>query len=124
MNRESERKRLVELLSQFERTCPDNCTGLEKSCTQCVLEQKADHLLDDGWMRPPVKVGDKVYGVFEDDVLDEEIILIEVTETATYLSTCSERYMWINGCLYSEMLDQKLYFTREDAVKAREGSEK
>ena len=61
--RESERKRLVGLLSQFERTCPENCTGLEKSCTQCVLEQKADHLLDNGVIVPPVKVGETVYYV-------------------------------------------------------------
>ena len=46
--RNKERERLVELISQFERTCPENCTGLEKSCTQCVLEQKADHLLANG----------------------------------------------------------------------------
>ena len=63
LNRESERKRLVELLSQFERTCPENCTGLEKSCTQCVLEQKADHLLDNGVVVPPCKVGETVYYV-------------------------------------------------------------
>ena len=69
-----------------------------------------------------VKVGDKVYCVFEDDVIEDEIILIESTGTEIYLSTCTEKYIWLNGYLYSEMLDQKLYLTREQAQKALEGS--
>ena len=70
---------------------------------------------------PPCKVGDKVYFVFEGDVLSDEITLIEVTESAIYLSTCSERYMLINGYLYSEMLDEKAYFTKEEAMEALGG---
>ena len=74
---------------------------------------------------PPCKVGHKVYCVFEDDVIEDEIILIEVTKCAIYLSTCSERYMWINGHLYSEMLDQELYLTKEEAeAKLKESNSK
>ena len=104
------RDRLIELLTDAEDLpiCQD-------------FEGFADYLLANGVIVPPCKVGDKVYGVFEDDVLDDEIILIEATNTAIYLSTCTERYSWINGYLYSEMLDRKLYFTREEAEQALKG---
>lgn len=127
MNREAERKRLVELMCK--QTCNYNSCENSIDCVHCKyvslcdeeVEDLADALLDNGIVVPPVKVGDKVYCVFEGDVFDEEITLIEVTETAIYLSTCSERYIWLNGYLYSEMLDQKLYFTKEQAQKALEG---
>ncbi len=103
----TERERLIELLYN---------TGMVESRHRCNIV--ADELLANGVIVPPCKVRDEVYGVFEDDVLDDEIILIEVTETAIYLSTCSERYMWVNGYLYSEMLDQKLFLTKEEAEQA------
>ena len=111
MTNDKQRERLVELLDEF--------VAKSNNTTTSAL---ADYILADGWMRPPCKVGDKVYFVFEGDVLGDEITLIEVTESAMYLSTCSERYMLINGYLYSEMLDEKAYFTKEEAeAKLKEG---
>lgn len=110
MNKQKDR--LVELL----RTV-DNMRLMRAGFSEC-----ADHLLANGVIVPPCKVGDKVYCVFEDDVIEDEIILIEATEISIYLSTCSERYMWLNGYLYSEMLDQKLFLTKEEAeAKLKEG---
>ena len=68
MNREAERQRLVELAAECERKFLNHeacktCTGLEKSCYMCKLELFADHLLDNGVIVPPVKVGDKFYKV-------------------------------------------------------------
>lgn len=83
-----------------------------------------DVLLANGVIVPPCKVGEKVYFVFEGDVLSDEITLIEVTKSAIYLSTCSERYMLINGYLYSEMLDEKAYFTKEEAEQALKARDK
>ena len=101
-----QRERLIELL--------DNYMGNEFLKNDGL----ADYLLANGVIVPPCKVGDTVYYVSEDTVLSDEITLIEVTESAMYLSTCSERYMLNNGCLYSEMLDKKAYFTKEEAVEA------
>ena len=123
----TDRERLVKLIR--DKTCGNNACVPFLDCEKCGnfplsdkdVDRLADHILADGWMRSPCKVGDVVYGVFEGDVLEDEIILIEITQTATYLSTCTERYMWINGYLYSEMLDQILYFTREEAEKALRG---
>ncbi len=127
------RERLIELLRKVDEnetiTCPRYSNGANlDTCKGCQYDKEdgscdyaartADFLLADGWMRPTCKVGDTVYFVFEGDVLSDEITLIEVTESAIYLSTCSSRYMLNNGCLYSEMLDEKAYFTREEAEAA------
>lgn len=111
MKNDKQRDRLVELLIEY-----DTMRMMRHSIEDC-----ADHLLADGVIVPPCKVGDKVYFVFEGDVLSDEITLIEVTESAMYLSTCSERYMLIDGYLYSEMLDEKAYFTKEEAEEALKG---
>ena len=94
---------------------------IEKWFKKPTTKYLADYLLANGVVCPPCKVGDVVYCVFEDDVIEDEIILIEATKNAIYLSTCTERYMWINGYLYSEMLDQKLYITKEEAEQALRG---
>ena len=134
MNREAERNRLVELLSQFERTCPDNCTGLEKSCTQCVLEQKADHLLDDGWMRPLVKVGDVVYALWETPTLHTEAKYVLYSAEVKEVCHCKRNNRLVlmykleptsfRGRIreFSEYDFGKIFFTsREDAEKALKG---
>lgn len=88
MNRESERKRLEELILEFERTCPETCTGLEKSCTQCVLEQKIDHLLDNGVVVPPCKVGDVVYALWETPTLYTETKYVLYSAEVKEVSQC------------------------------------
>ena len=37
------------------------CTKKDASCTRCKAEKLADHLLANGVIVPPCKVGDKVY---------------------------------------------------------------
>ena len=113
------KERLVELV----KSAPYGLETLGEYFNKSYIENCiVQHLLENGVIVPPCKVGDVVYSVFEDDVIEDEIILIEVTESAIYLSTCTERYMWVNGYLYSEMLDRKLYITREQAqAKLKEG---
>ena len=120
MNRESERKRLVVLLSQFERTCPDNCTGLEKSCTQCVLEQKADHLLDNGIVVPPVKVGQTVY------CIDRRSHLWWKGETISfyYANGCIEYGVNFDDGEFATYNENAVFTSREDAEKALKGEGK
>ena len=137
MNRESERKRLVELLSQFERTCPENCTGLEKSCTQCVLEQKADHILDDGWMRPPVKVGDVVYALWETPTLYTEAKYVLYSAEVKEVSQCKRNNRLVliykleptsfRGRIrefFDYDIGKTVFTSREDAEKALKGEDK
>lgn len=51
MNREAERQRLVELLIEYDT----------RRMMRMSIEECADHLLDNGIVVPPVKVGQTVY---------------------------------------------------------------
>lgn len=55
MTNDKQKDRLVELLDE----CCKNELGTQ--FYKSVLGRIADHILADGWMRPPCKVGDKVY---------------------------------------------------------------
>ena len=120
MNREAERKRLVELLKDAERKYLCNGTNIPQ-----MAEFIADHLLDDGWMRPPVKVGQIVYEI---DLPEYGIIVCKVTKVF-----CDSREVIVNvidghgkGSEYYFDFDDfgKTVFTsREDALKALEGKE-
>lgn len=64
------RDRLIELLTQqICRPCVE-CkyydAELKRPREYCAAESRADHLLADGWIRPPCKVGDTVYKVVND----------------------------------------------------------
>lgn len=64
MSREAERKRLIELLSDHT----DNAfnTSEEKRFIETTtVGEVADHLLDNGVIVPPCKVGDKVYKIVD-----------------------------------------------------------
>ena len=139
MNRESERQRLVELAAECERKFLNHeacktCTGLEKSCYMCKLELFADHLLDNGIVVPPVKVGDKFYRIetwcTEGGFLEEPI--------RPYSSTCEhcceecdgkkkvEEYTFNSIIQILELeryFGKSVYLTREEAEKMLKGKE-
>ena len=62
VDRETERKRLVELIKQGDKAFADKYTGKTMKLVDEIEEVYdfiADHLLDNGIVVPPVKVGDK-----------------------------------------------------------------
>ena len=127
MNRESERKRLVGLLSQFERTCPENCTGLEKSCTQCVLEQKADHLLDNGiGVKPHCEAGEIVYLAIESPKPQIKTKVIE----SIVIGILDDKIVFTDGTCFTiwhkdwNLYNNAVFTSREEAeAKLQEGKQ-
>ena len=64
MTREAERKRLVELIKQGDKAFTDKYTGKIMMLVDKIEEVYdfiADHLLDNGIVVPPCKVGDVIY---------------------------------------------------------------
>ena len=61
------RDRLIELLNNFKyeclMSCKDGFITKKESCDDCVIDQLADHILANGVIVPPCKVGDTVYAV-------------------------------------------------------------
>lgn len=83
MNRESERKRLVELISE--------CCAKNLNMVQLLEFEKlliADHLLDDGWMRPPVKVNTFAYFFIRNKVKEGYVERIFVDKSGTKICVC------------------------------------
>lgn len=127
MNREAERKRLVELIDNFLQD--EWCACINKD----ILEKFAKHLLDNGIVVPPVKVGDKFYRIetwcTEGGFLEEPI--------RPYSSTCEhcceecdgkkkvEEYTFNSIIQILELeryFGESVYLTREEAEKMLKGS--
>ena len=139
MNREAERKRLVELISE--------CCAKNLNMVQLLEFEKlilADHLLDNGIVVPPVKVGQTVYvmnktwrqaylWVNYDNtfiktthyiVADVVAIIKTRKQTLVKLGTYNHATFTREYERYPISAIGKTVFTsREDAVKALEGKE-
>ena len=63
------RDRLVELIKC--NLCTDAVDNGDFIEVKVNAEEIVDHILDDGWIRLPCKVGDMVYFIIEDDVTEE-----------------------------------------------------
>lgn len=120
--REQERKRLVELISDTRELCPVKMAmkkGRKITCDgckyehnfDCQMERIADKILADGWLRPPVKVGDRVYWIDDGEIKNEEVFEISIYGDGILVHT------GIQFCL------EQVFLTREEAEKALEGKE-
>lgn len=108
MNRESERKMLVELIKDSLNK------HIGKSCL--LAENIASDLLDNGIVVPPVKVGQTVYIITE---ISKSIVVTEVigvwqcTDTTTIITNC--------GTIHTDSIGKTVFTSREDAEKALGG---
>lgn len=87
------RDRLIELL--MSKSCRNNkCPDVQCCDCEClaVFDDDAaritDAILADGWMRPPCKVGDKVYCILEDLNTVAEGIVRQFLVTETIFIDC------------------------------------
>ena len=118
--RESERKRLVELLIEYDT----------RRMMRMSIEECADHLLDNGVIVPPCKVGDIIYAPKHGS---NEIIECEVTQVRIIFSKHKGRTIQIyfnSGNKLTEAfftpIDFKYgfaCFTREEAEALLKGGE-
>ena len=114
------RDRLIELIKRDKCRNPFNCSP---KCTyvesdDCHSERLADLILADGWMRPPCKVGDKVYS----DVLGEIEAFVVISIELTYTPKGFEgKFVSINGkypMLFSfDNFGKTVFLSREEAEK-------
>lgn len=68
------------LIDSISRCCAKNLNMVQMLEFEKLI--LADFLLEEGWMKPPCKVGDKVYIIDEGDECTEPYVL-NVTVTAT-----------------------------------------
>lgn len=132
MDRELERKRLVELTNKHLRE------ELGMNLHTDILEKFADHLLDNGIVVPPVKVGEIVYRIVKEYNGETRVIegeVFEVAITHSYGQKIEYRfYFWAKGethinrnyslwCNFDEA-GKTVFTSREEAVKMLKGEGK
>ena len=119
MDKQKERKKLTELIVDAIRSYRDTlCFGSRANGkTLDISSHIADHLLADGWIRPPCKVGQTVWFI---------------RNKTEIIATCVEKIILKHGGLYIKLSHNSLYETtcrsigktvflsREDAEKALE----
>ena len=108
MNREAERKRLVELLGDY-----------------LYSEQIADHLLDNGIVVPPVKVGQKLYLISDGLYWEAEVIRVVIRQ-GEGVDPCIVFVRLKDGNIKAILdiyndIGKTVFTSREDAEKALEG---
>lgn len=119
------RDRLIELLQS--KSCWYN--DCEKGCDKCGnvglcdrdIEIIADHILADGWIRPPCKVGQTVYCIVEDfdNVMEGHIRQLIIAEGI--FIDCGIRG-YFNQVFHSSKIGKTVFLNREDAEeKLKEG---
>ena len=88
------RDRLIELLN-FVQCKAECCSALDGGrcgdldhLDRCQIETITDHLIANGVVLPPCKVGDTVYTIFEREIEILEIIQIKTEENSKGISRC------------------------------------
>lgn len=108
MNREAERKRLVELMSDFYYEI--------ESITREDIENIADKLLDNGIVVPPVKVGQTVFIITEVSKTIQEVKVIGVWQSEYKYSIITEV-----GTIHTNSIGKTVFLSREEAEKMLKG---
>ena len=109
------RDRLIELL--------DECRGIDGIGMELV-EKQAGHLLDNGVIVLPCKVGDTVYHIVDMDnpariMLESEVIDISITETKIKFQTRTfKKYLYRYGFYEIGDFGKTIFLTKEQAEKA------
>lgn len=124
------RDRLVESLRNADINCEntkycDNCVGYGKGA-ECINYLIADHILADGWIRLPCKVGDTVY--FADEYYHDsaEIDGINITKQGIGFTYVQYEYgpditeVWDDGEFSIDEIGKTVFLTREAKEQAEQ----
>ena len=126
VNREAERKRLVEVISKIQcrnSECAKSCSDFSSvALFDEDVEILADHLLDNGIVVPPVKVGQEVWVIVDGfrNPMQGYISRFSLWQD------CEEIVVRVIGYLLQSYqikdIGKTVFTSREDAEKALEGS--
>ena len=116
------RDRLIELIKQADNECAntkqcDRCKAYGKG-EDCINYNIADHLIANGAILPPCKVGDTVFvvGVITQQITAHKVIGINYSEDGLFLLTNSFTVVSV-----AQQLGKTVFLTREEAEKECEG---
>ena len=120
------RDRLIEIAKNFCRY--ENCTGKQDRAICCDCEnggKLADHLLENGVIVLPCRVGDIVYKLCNGKIYDMRAVAIPllISTCGTHLSVTAENGR--EACISLDLDDfgKTVFLTREEAEQALKGGE-
>lgn len=118
MNREAERKRLVELL--YGSKLIHNAFNNDEGLAHHLIMNLATNLIDNGIVVPPVKVGQTVYALVIEKIEEFVVVSVEFSRASGFSLMASNG---IYPMLYNDKDIGKTVFTsREEALeKLKEG---
>lgn len=114
------RDKLIELIRIASHELTSRCVG---DCGDCA-DKIADHILADGWIRPPCKVGDTVYA----DTLGEIEGFVVVSIELAYTANGFEGEFVVTSGKYPllfkfDNIGKTVFLAKEEAEKALKGVE-
>lgn len=108
------RDRLVELILQSD---PIKERDLDDEWYDGEIEDIADHLLENGVIVPPCKVGDVVYEINRNGILEMEIAQIKITERYIMFD-CIDVILDYEDFFYESDIGKTVFVTRDEAERA------
>ena len=128
------RDRLIELMEQgvhktpceYDEDC--DCTGIK--CDACVRDSIADHLLANGVIVPPVRVGGKVYKISRNKVKECEVVFVGISADAkcshfNFVENYADGTFYKSYSMVFDVIGKTVFLTKEEAeakLKEREGN--
>ena len=133
MDREAERKRLLELLKEFCHCKNEDCEKCRNNGT-CFLCQIVNHFLDNGVNTPPVKAGQTIYVIYDKKVYEA---VAEQVSTICHISgkklTRIKAEFDVEDWFYKDgrktkygifvFYPEEVFLTREEALAKLKGGE-
>ena len=120
----TDRDRLIELISReqdygvtYTRSQMDDRKVYTNETPNSAL---ADHILADGWMRPPVKVGDKVYKITRNKVKECEVVFVGISADErcshfNFVENYADGTFYKSYSMVFDVIDKTVFLTKEEA---------
>jgi hypothetical protein len=123
------REKLIELIQNADTYDGHECklcTKDDVSCGRCGAEKLADHLLADGVIVPPVKVGQTVYKISRNKVKGCEVVFVglsadEKCSHFIFVENYADGTFYKSYSMGFNLIGKTVFLTREDAEKALKG---
>ena len=100
---------------------------MEQLTFKNLSEVLAEHLLADGWIKPPCKIGDKVWYITNGKIDNAEVVCIDCRNSGNHIIAhkyTEETEEIKKLCVYFSDVNKIVYLTKEEAENALKGGEK
>lgn len=126
MTNDKQKDRLVELLEEASEECVNiPCNGCKYvNERHCKAQKFVDHILADGWMRPPVKIGQELWDIHYNKPRKWEVVYLGYNGKEWHINIhwWKDRHNFKTLSITYPFIGKEWYLTKEEAeAKLKEG---